>query len=176
MGIHNNKIAPYNADLDIEKLSKNISKWGTIGFLRGFAGVRAEVLPKGKMNLPSAAFYEAALKMLNIGDPCDQEREYRVQYINTVEARLREIQAKAINEHFAKATYGQILDGVLALFILFLATSLILSVGGTHWITMLLIFLMAIKLLYMRWAVKRMLAISQEAFKAKVDDIKVPWQ
>lgn len=164
----------YDAAGDAERLAAPMRKWARIGFMRGFSGIRGEVLPKGKMKLPSAAFHEAASKDIPEG-ATDDENLARIAYVEAVEARLREVQAKAINDHFRKAALGQAADVAVGLLFLGLGIGLIVRVGPYHPVTLVLIGLFAVKLLFMHLSVRRLLRIAQAAFKTQADDIVMPW-
>lgn len=165
----------YNSDVLVSQLSAPMKKWAEMGFMRGFAGVRTEVLPKGKMVLPSAAFNELAKRSLREGEPNPEEFEIRTAYVAEVDQKLREMQGEAINRHFKFAAIGQMVDIGMALGILALIAGLLIRVGPFHPLTMALIFLLAIKLLFVRHSARRLLNIAQDAFKAKADKIRLPW-
>ena len=165
----------YNSDDIVSQLSVPMQKWAAMGFMRGFAGIRSEVLPKGKMILPSAAFTEIAKNAVSDGNPSEEELEIRKAYVADVDLKLRQMQGDAINKHFKFAAIGQLFDIGMAVGILALIAGLLIRVGPMHPLTMSLIFLLAVKLLFVRHSAKRVLNIAQVAFKSKADKIRLPW-
>lgn len=164
----------YDAEMDAEKLSVPMKKWARMGFLRGFAGVRGEVLPKGKMSLPSAAFHEAATRGLqDIGNPDEFERRH--VYISAVESKLREVQAEAISDHFRKAALGRAADFALGFMVIALTAGLIVRLGAFHPLTFVFLILFAAKLLFMHLSVRGMLNAANAAFKTQASEVRLPW-
>lgn len=167
--------AKYDAGADAERLLVTIRKWAGMGFLRGFAGIRQEILPKGKMSLPSAAFHEAAVAGLDeLTDEAEVAR--RRAYIDEVESKLRETQASAINEHFRKAALGQVADAALGFFVIALTIGLLWRVGPFNPLTFVFLILFAAKLAFMHFTVRKMLNAATKAFKSHPDDIVLPWK
>lgn len=164
----------YDAEGDAWRISASMRKWKSIGFLRGFAGIREEVLPKGKMSLPSAAFHEAASEGLDgIEDTAEQGR--RKAYIATVESRLREIQAEAISGHFRMAALGRMADMALGLFVIGLTAGLLIRLGPFDPLTFAFLVLFAAKLGFMHISVVRMLRKANVAFLVDPSQIALPW-
>lgn len=172
---HNDMKRKYDSDEIVSQLSAPMKKWAAMGFMRGFAGLRTEALPKGKMVLPSAAFNEIAQQTLKEGDPTDEEIQVRKTYVAEVDQKLREMQGEAINRHFKFAAIGQSVDIMMAIAIVALVVGLLVRVGAYHPLTISLIFLLAVKLLFVRHSAKRVLNIAQAAFKSKADQIRLPW-
>lgn len=166
--------ATYNAKSDAEKLSASMKKWASIGFLRGFSGIREEVLPKGKMNLPSAAFHEAATRDIETVTD-EMERMRRLSYIAAVEAKLREAQAEYINAHFTKAAFGQAVDMALGLAVIAMTVGLIVRVGAFHPLTFAFLVLFALKLVFMHFTVRHMLKAASKGFRSEASEISLPW-
>lgn len=167
--------AAYDAEGDARRLSVPIRKWKGMGFLRGFAGIRQEVLPKGKMSLPSAAFHEAAVEgLVDVGD--EAERKRRNAYIAAVEARLRETQAEAIAGHFRMAALGRIADVALGLFVIALTAGLVVRFGPFHPLTFVFLLLFAGKLAFMHFSVVKMLKEANVAFLSDPSQIPLPWR
>jgi len=164
----------YDAENDAEKLSEPMRKWAQVGFMKGFAGVRGEVLPKGRVSLPSAAFHDAATEGLDQVSP--EEAERRKAYIAAVEARLREVQAKSIQDHFMRAAWGRVADLAVGVLVVVLTIGLIVRVGAFHPVTFVFLVLFAAKLAFMQLSVRRFLKVADEAFNQQADRIRLPWK
>jgi len=166
--------AAYDAEGDALRISAPIRKWKGMGFLRGFAGIGKEVLPKGRMSLPSAAFHEAASEGLEEVED-EAERKRRAAYIAAVEGKLREVQAEAIAGHFQMAALGRLADAALGLFVIALTVGLLVRMGPFHPITFAFLTLFAVKLVFMHFSVTKMLGEANVAFLAEPSQIDLPW-
>lgn len=164
----------YDAVKDAEELAEPMRRWARIGFMKGFAGVRTEVLPKGRVSLPSAAFHDAATKGLDEVE--EEEAARRRAYIAAVEARLREVQAQSIQQHYARSVMGRIADFALGLMVVALAVGLIFRFGAFHPVTLAFLVLFAAKLAFMQVSVRRFLKVADEAFNQQADRIRLPWR
>lgn len=163
----------YDAERDAEELASPMRRWARIGFMRGFAGIRAEVLPKGKVSLPSAAFHAAATK--GIEEVGEEEAARRHAYISAVESKLRKVQATSIQDHFVKATLGQVADIAIGILVLSLTIGLIARFGPFHPVTFVFLVLFAMKLGFMQLSARRFLKAADEAFNQQAEDIRLPW-
>jgi hypothetical protein len=138
-----------------------------MGYLRGFAGMRSDLGPKGKLSLPSAAFHQAAMAALNI-PPCDEpEMSARTAYVEAVEANLMRIQSVVIEDHYSKAQRGWI---IVAISLIALYT-----LGLYHAVTISLLVLISLKTLIIQIFVRRMIVGTMIAFAAKTTDVRLPW-
>lgn len=164
----------YNAEKDAEKLSEPMRRWARIGFMRGFAGIRGEMLPRGKVSLPSAAFHAAATQ--GIDEVGEEEAARRRIYIAVVEARLREVQAESIHDHFMKAAWGQIADFGVGVLVVVLTVGLLVRVGPFEPITFAFLLLFALKLGFMQLSVRRFVKVAEEAFNHQADRVRLPWR
>lgn len=165
----------YDPIIDSERYAAPLQEWARLGYLRGFAGMRSDLGPKGKMSLPSAAFHQAAMASIDTppGDP--EEMRARRTYVEAVEANLMEIQSEVIDDHYAKAMRGWVMDfivGVISLGICLLAWW---QLGLYHPLTIALLVLISLKTIIIQYVVRRMIAGTMKAFAAKTSDIRLPW-
>lgn len=165
----------YDPISDAERLAAPLQEWTRLGFLRGFAGMRSDLGPKGKMCLPSAAFHQAAFASLNspVGDA--DEKAARLAYIKTVESSLTRIQTQAIDEHYAKATKGWITDLAVGLITLVICALAWWHLGLQHPLTISLVALISMKTIIIQLVVRRIIGDAMKAFAATTTDIRLPW-
>jgi hypothetical protein len=165
----------YDATADSERYAAPLREWASMGYLRGFAGMRSDLGPKGKMTLPSAAFHQAAVASLETPPADETEMSARREYVESVEANLMRIQSGVIADHYSKAQRGWIMD--LAVGFLSAAICLIawITLGLYHPVTISLLVLISAKTLIIQYFVRRMIIGSMGAFAAKTTDIKLPW-
>jgi hypothetical protein len=146
-----------------------------MGYLRGFAGMRSDLGPKGKLSLPSAAFHQAAMAALNI-PPCDEpEMSARTAYVEAVEANLMRIQSVVIEDHYSKAQRGWIMDFVVGVLSVAISLIALYTLGLYHAVTISLLVLISLKTLIIQIFVRRMIVGTMIAFAAKTTDVRLPW-
>lgn len=166
---------PYDAKKDIGILSENMRKWASLGFMRGFAGLRSELFPIGQTTLASAAFLEVAQHQMTAGSPDVDEQARRKAYIEAVEGGLRECQVDSVHRHHLHAILGQIADLLMAMALLAIIFGLIYVKGAFHPLTLTFISLLAVKILFMHWTIRKIVNVAKAAFMTNSDDIKLPW-
>lgn len=167
---------PYEIAEDVTLISAPMAKWAGLGFLRGFASIRNELLPKGSSKLPSAAFQEKATAHLLDNNPDEHERSRRVAYINRVEQELREREEQAVHKHYIHSIWGQITDLIMACGLLALIIGLLCIKGAFHPLTLIFISLLIVKILFMHWTIRGIINVARSAFRAEKSDITLPWQ
>ncbi|MCS4088416.1 hypothetical protein [Rhizobium sp. BK176] len=165
----------YDAMGDATTLAAPLRKWARIGFLRGFSGVRKEILPMGAMILPSKAFGDVAWESLNSISHEGEEYEARHRYVLEVEEILRQRQSQFVEDHYRNSVWGHICDFLLALVFVGLMIGLLTSVGPLSPLTIGLLSLIGIKIIFLHVSVRRAIRIAQSAFQFSRDDIKLPW-
>ena len=166
----------YDAQGDAVALSAPLRKWARIGFLRGFSGVRKEILPVGEMVLPSKAFSEVAWE--NLASIPHETPEYaeRHRYVMEVEEILRQRQTQFVEDHLRSSMWGHVCDFLLALLFLGLMAGLMFTVGPYSHLTLSLLGLIAMKILFLQISVRRAIGIAQSAFQFSREDVKLPWE
>lgn len=167
--------APYDADAGAKALSAPMSAWAKSGFLRGFAGVHGETLPRGQVHLPSTAFLDAVTERLGEGSPDEREMERRLAYMEAVIERLHDIQSKCIRSHYRAASWGRVADFAMALMVLGLMAGLFHRVGVYHPLTAMFLVLFATKLGFMHYAARRAVKLARSAFRPSKDEVRLPW-
>lgn len=165
----------YDAMEDATALAAPLRKWARIGFLRGFSGIRKEILPMGEMVLPSKAFAEVAWESLDSIPHESAEYEKRHRYVLEVEEILRQRQTQFVEDHYRNSVLGHVCDFLLALVFMALMAALIMTVGPFSSLTLSLLSLIGIKILFLQISVRRAIGIAQAAFKVSRDDIRLPW-
>ncbi|MBY3432834.1 hypothetical protein HFN89_01420 [Rhizobium laguerreae] len=165
----------YDAQGDATALAAPLLKWARIGFLRGFSGVRKEILPVGAMVLPSKAFGDVAWESLGSLPHEGEEYEERHRYILEVEEILRQRQSQFVEDHYRNSVWGHVCDFLMALVFVGLMIGLLRTVGPYSPLTIGLLSLIGIKILFLHVSVRRAIRIAQSAFQFSRDDIKLPW-
>lgn len=165
----------YDPSEKAEDLIAPLRRWAKFGFLRGFAGIRKEIVPEGEMVLPSKAFMEAARENLKDLDDKSQEFRERMRYVTEVEAILRRQQRELIDAHWRNSLLGHVGDLLLALVFVALMVALVVKVGPFSWLTIGLIGLIGIKILFLQVSVNKALRIAQKAFMFEKSNIAFPW-
>jgi hypothetical protein len=165
----------YDALGDATALAAPLRKWARIGFLRGFSGIRKEIVPIGEMTLPSKAFSEVAWESLASIPHEDPEYEARHQYIMAVEEILRQRQTQFVEDHYRNSVWGHVCDFILAFVFVGLMVGLLMTVGPFSSLTLVLLMLIGIKIVFLQISVRRAIGIAQSAFKFSKDDIVLPW-
>ncbi|MDW9481771.1 hypothetical protein GOB57_24285 [Sinorhizobium meliloti] len=165
----------YDAMGDANALAAPLSKWARIGFLRGFSGIRKEILPMGEMVLPSKAFSGVAWESLESIPHGGAEYEARHRYILEVEEILLQKQTQFVEDHYRNSMWGHVCDFVLALVFVVLMVALLMTVGPFSSLTLVLLALIGIKILFLQISVRRAIGIAQAAFQFSRDDVVLPW-
>jgi hypothetical protein len=165
----------YDAKGDANALAAPLRKWARIGFLRGFSGVRREILPMGAMVLPSKAFSEVAWESLEQTPSDTPEYEERHRYILDVEEILRQRQTQFVEDHYRNSVWGHVCDFLLAMLFAVLMVELLLTVGPLSVLTLVLLALIGVKIVFLHVSVRRAIRIAQSAFQVSHEDIKLPW-
>lgn len=165
----------YDAMGDATALAAPLRKWARIGFLRGFSGIRKEILPMGEMVLPSKAFSEVAWESLATIPHEGPEYEARHGYIIAVEEILRQRQTQFVEDHYRNSVWGHVCDFLLALVFIGLMVALLMTVGPFSSLTLILLSLIGVKIFFLQISVRRAIGIAQSAFKFSKEDIKLPW-
>lgn len=165
----------YDAQRDAAILVAPMRRWARIGFLRGFSGIRKEILPEGEMVLPSKAFSDVAWESLAEVSETSPEYAERHRYIMEVEEILRQRQTQFVENHLRNSMLGHVCDFLLALLLLGLMIALMVAVGPFSALTLSLFGLIGIKILFLQVSVRRAIDIAQAAFKFSREDVKLPW-
>lgn len=166
----------YDAKTDAALFAESLRAWAKLGFWRGFAGIRSEIIPGGQMTLPSAAFYKKATEILGENDPDETELEIRKIYIENVLSRLSEHQSSYIDQHYKGFIIGHIVDIAVGLTVIALMTGLFYTYGPFHPVPLSLVGLLGIKLIFLFVSVRRMIKIAQNTFTSKAAMIRIPWE
>lgn len=165
----------YDSRRDAALLAAPLGKWARIGFLRGFAGIRKEILPVGAMALPSKVFAEVAYESLETVPRESEEYAARLAYINEVEEILRGKQNEFVENHYVNSIWGHVGDFVTAVMFVALGWALIATVGPFDHLTLFLLALMGIKIMFLQVSVHRAIGIAQQAFQTRREQIVLPW-
>lgn len=166
----------YDAMADANALAAPLRKWARIGFLRGFSGVRKEILPMGQMVLPSKAFSVVAWESLDATPRDTPEYDERHRYILELEEILRQKQTQFVEDHYRNSVWGHICDFLLALVFVVLMIALMVKVGPFSSLTLALLALIGIKILFLQVSVRRAIRIAQDAFQFSLENVKLPWE
>jgi hypothetical protein len=165
----------YDAKVDAALFAESLRSWAKLGFWRGFAGVRSEIIPGGKMTLPSTAFHRKAMEILETGSPTDLELERRRQYVSEVSTILLEQQSFYIDQHYKRFILGHVVDVIVGLAVVALMAGLFYTYGPFHPVPLSLVGLMGVKLIFLFLSVRRMIKIAQNTFTSKAAMIRIPW-
>jgi hypothetical protein len=165
----------YDAKTDAALFAESLRAWAKLGFLRGFAGVRSEIIPGGKMTLPTAAFHRIATESLEEGAPDKVEIERRRLYISDVSTMLSEHQSFYIDQHYKGFILGHVVDIVVGLAVIAIMAGLFYTYGPFHPIPLALVGLLGVKLIFLFLSVRRMIKIAQNTFTSKAAMIRIPW-
>lgn len=168
-------VLEFDAEKDADALGAPLAKWARLGFMRGFSGIRKEVLPEGAMTLPSKAFGEAAASSMSVIGLPEGERTRREAYVEDVQERLRVLQNGYIQAHYRNSLWGHVADFVMALLIVALTVTLLWEFGVFSHYALFLVFLLAAKTIFLRVSVIRAFKIAQTAFKTNPASIVLPW-
>lgn len=167
----------YDARSDADRLAAPLLHWSRLGFLRGFAGMRSDLGPKGRVVLPSAAFHEASLRA--VGDPVavgDDEYRARLAYVNEVEAILQGIQSDVIADHYAKAKQGWAVDLAMGWLIVLLAVVSWYFFGMLHPLTISVLVVLPALSVAVQLVARHRIASAMKAFRMEASEIRMPWQ
>nr|WP_250808363.1 hypothetical protein [Neorhizobium tomejilense] len=165
----------YDAQKDAAALAAPLKKWARLGFLRGFSGIRKEMLPLGQMSLPSKAFSEVAWESLSATPADTPEYKERHRYVMEVEEILAQRQTRFVEDHIRNFFLGKLCDIFMALVFAALMIGLVLQVGAFSGLTLCLFALIFVKIFYLHVSVRRALGIAQAAFQCSRDDVRLPW-
>jgi hypothetical protein len=165
----------YDAKADADLLAQPLKKWANIGFLRGFAGVRNEIIPGGEVTLPSSVFHRVAIDQIGYGNPSKEEMAKRLKYVEDVVAMLSQSQAHYVEEHYKRSIYGHIADFITALIMTGLIIGLFQTYGYFHPLALSLVGLLGAKLLFLFVSVRRMIKIARNTFAKQTMNISLPW-
>lgn len=166
----------YDAKTDAASFVGSLRSWAKLGFLRGFAGVRGEIIPGGKMTLPSSAFHRKATESLEVGSPDADELQRRKQYMVEVSALLSEHQSFYIDQHYKRFILGHVVDIAVGLVVVGLMAGLFYTFGPFHPVPLSLAALLGVKLIFLFLSVRRMIKIAQHTFTSKAAMIRIPWE
>ena len=165
----------YDSQADAALFAESLRSWAKLGFWRGFAGVRSEIIPGGQLTLPSVAFDKKAREILEIGSPDGVELKKRENYIDEVIATLSLHQQQYIDQHYKRFIMGHIVDVVVGLVMIALMAGLFYTYGPFHPIPLSLVGLLGLKLIFLFVSVRRMIKIAQNTFTSKAAMIRIPW-
>lgn len=164
-----------DARRDAEALASPLASWARFGFLRGFSGMRKEILPDGAVVLPSKAFSVAAARSLSAMPADDPRLDARKLYVSEVEETLRGLQTEAVEAHYRNTIWGHVCDLAMALVFVALMAALIVEVGPYSKLTIGLLALIAAKIIFLQYSVRRAVRIAERAFMVSDRDIGLPW-
>jgi hypothetical protein len=165
----------YDAKGDAALFAESLRSWAKLGFWRGFAGVRSEIIPGGKMTLPSQAFHKKANEFLELGSPDAEELKRREYYMDEVIAMLTSHQQHYIDQHYKRFILGHIVDVIVGLVVIALMAGLFYTYGPFHPVPLSLVGLLGVKLIFLFLSVRRMIKIAQNTFTSKAAMIRIPW-
>ncbi|TLX16637.1 hypothetical protein [Rhizobium sp. MHM7A] len=165
----------YDSKADAALFAESLRSWAKLGFWRGFAGVRSEIIPGGKITLPSVAFHKKATEILELNSPDAEELKRREYYIDEVMAMLSLHQQHYIDQHYKRSILGHIVDVIVGLVMVALMGGLFYTYGPFHPVPLSLVGLMGVKLIFLFVSVRRMIKIAQNTFTSKAAMIRIPW-
>lgn len=165
----------YDSHADAALFAESLRSWAKLGFWRGFAGVRSEIIPGGQLTLPSVAFDKKAREILETGSPDADERKRREDYIDEVIAMLSLHQQHYIDQHYKRFILGHIVDVIVGLVVIALMSGLFYTYGPFHPVPLSLVGLLGLKLIFLFVSVRRMIKIAQNTFTSKAAMIRIPW-
>lgn len=165
----------YDHEAAARKLAKPIEDAANAGFVRGFVGKGKSFLPKGRLELPSKRFFDAAMTSLADGNADQREMDRRMAFAEGVQEILIRRQGELIEAYNRKVVLGRIADMAVGLLFLGLIVALIGFHGLNHWITISFLVIFAVNLFVMHFIGKKMANKAQAAFEGSSRDIEIPW-
>jgi hypothetical protein len=165
----------YDSQADAALFAESLRSWARLGFWRGFAGVRGEIIPGGQLTLPSVAFDKKAREIIEFNSPDAVERKKREDYIDEVIAMLSLHQQHYIDQHYTRFILGHIMDVIVGLVMIALMSGLFYTYGPFHPVPLSLVGLMGAKLIFLFVSVRRMIKIAQNTFTSNAAMIRIPW-
>lgn len=167
----------FDSRADAERLAAPLRAWARLGFLRGFAGTRSDLGPKGRLVMPSAAFREAVQASLGGASPVDEhEAQARRRYVEDVETYLHDFQSNVVVDHYRKAFLGWCVDLAMGWTIVAIAVAAWYFLGIHHPATMTLLVLLSAKVVLIQVFVRRRISQAMVAFRSSSADVSLPWQ
>lgn len=164
----NNK--KYNALNDAKLLIKPLKYWSLLGFLRGFLGLRKNILEKNEL-LPSFVFQRYAEN--NIGE---DNLEQKKKYIDDVVEYLIKEQSLLATKHYDYYLRGILVDFALSAILIFSMFCLFFLFGYKNIITFVVLFLIVLKIFLIRVIAKYIMNNTKRTFSLSEIDIKLPWK
>jgi len=167
----------YDARGDADRLAVSLHQWARLGFLRGFAGMRSDLGPKGRVVLPSAAFREAAAAAIGKPESVGEE-EYgaRAAYVEEVESILHSIQSDVIADHYGRANLGWAVDLAMGWLIVLFAAIAWYFVGIMHPVTISILVVLPALSVAVQLVARKKIAAAMKAFRMESSEIRMPWQ